>query len=631
MLSAVLPPEASRALHELRLEYLDATGRLRSERDLRLASQTERYEGGARVLETRFVDPETGISLTRGYRVTDTDEVVVERTGALRNQGNAPLTLRRFDWLHLDFDAPPGGWLAQTASPDYGFAHNTVTPGRPLTIEAPGAGESLQQVPGIVLAQAGGGGLFVGVGWSAGFILEASAPDAAHGRLRVSEAVDGLVLAPGRTLDAPPVFLGAYAGGMEDGAQALRRAVLALRPVSRMGAPPVTWNSWFAYDRQVDEATLRAEAEAAAALGVEVFYVDHGWQRMSGDWRAHPDRFTSGSLRALSDHVHALGMKFGVWMAFGITDPRAPVAAQHPDWLADPLASDVTQPIDGARLLCLALAEEWVVAEVDRVVREYGVDWLKIDQAMIGECASQGDSRGASLRENAQSLYHVLDRLRARHPALVIENCFNGGGYLDYGMYERTDVAWLTDSAGWYGYRPYELQAALAGATRAMPASYLTLWLTEAHVRDAAPLEYWGMSTLGGAWGLSMRLTELSAEDRREVRRLVRFYKHLRDYVTGGELAYVREPVADGWHALEYARPGGNGAALLAVRNGGSGAESLKLTGLEADAMYRIRCEGWACAALDLPRAMRGQRLMRAGLSLDLKPQQGVLLYFEKR
>ena len=136
---------------------------------------------------------------------------------------------------------------------------------------------------------------------------------------------------------------------------------------------------------------------------------------------------------------------------------------------------------------------------------------------------------------------------------------------------------------------------------------------------------------MGGAWGLSLRLTELSPEDRREVRRLVRFYKHLRSYVEEGELEYVREPAADGWYALEYARPAGAGAALLAVRNGGSGVESLTLAGLDATATYRIRCEGWACASLDLPRTMRGQRLMRAGLPLDLAPQQGVLLYFEKR
>ena len=630
-LTAVLPPDPQRGMTEVRLEYQDAAGRTRTERDLHLTARNERPESDAYVLELRYADPETGVTLTRGYRTTP--GLTVERTGTLRNGGAQTVTLRRFDALYLDMETPVGGWIAQTTTPDYGYGHAALAPGRPLTIAAPKAGAPLDQIPALVLAPSHGGsaGIFAGVGWSAGFELEASAQDATHSRLRVGEPVVGLTLQPGETLEAPPVFLGAYQGTLDDGARALRDAAQSLRPAPRLTAPPVTWNSWFAYDRHVDEVTLRAEAREAAALGGEVFYVDHGWQRLNGDWRAHPGRFTEGSLKSLSDYVHSLGMKFGVWMAFGVADPRAPVAAEHPEWIAAPLAQGVTPPIDGARLLCLSAAREWVLAEADRVVREYGVDWLKIDQAMIGDCALSGASDGAhdaSLRANAQALYDVLDELRARHPALVIENCFNGGGYLDYGMYERTDVAWLTDSAGWAGARPHALQSAFTGATRALPPSYLTLWLTEAHVRDAQPLEYWGLSTMGGAWGLSLRLTDLSAADRSDVARLIESYKHLRGYVAGGRLEYVREPAEQGWFALEYARP--DGAALLAVRNGGSGDEALSLSDLDVNATYRISCEGLSCSALSLPATASGARLMDGGLTLNLAPQQGAVLYFEK-
>jgi alpha-galactosidase len=250
---------------------------------------------------------------------------------------------------------------------------------------------------------------------------------------------------------------------------------------------------------------------------------------------------------------------------------------------------------------------------------------------MIGDCAAKGSSmaaRDVSLRANGQALYDVLDALRERHPALVIENCFNGGGYLDYGMLERTDVAWLTDSAGWYGARPFDLQAAFAGATRALPPSYLTVWLTEAHVHDRHALEQWGLSTMGGAWGLSLRLTELSEADHAEVGQLIRAYKRLRLYTSEGELEYVREPADDGWFALEYARI--DGAALLVVRNGGSGGQSLTLSDLDARATYRISCDGSACGALGLPATASGASLMRNGIVVPLAPQQGAVLYFEK-
>ena len=42
-------------------------------------------------------------------------------------------------------------------------------------------------------------------------------------------------------------------------------------------APLVTYNTWFAYGTNVDEASMRVEIGQAAALGAELFVVDAGW------------------------------------------------------------------------------------------------------------------------------------------------------------------------------------------------------------------------------------------------------------------------------------------------------------------------------------------------------------------
>ncbi|HET7092924.1 MAG TPA: proton-conducting transporter membrane subunit, partial [Thermomicrobiales bacterium] len=59
----------------------------------------------------------------------------------------------------------------------------------------------------------------------------------------------------------------------------------------------------------------------SAALGVEMFYVDYGWSAAQGDWTPHPTRFPGLTLRQLADEVHKLGMRFGLWVAFGVADP----------------------------------------------------------------------------------------------------------------------------------------------------------------------------------------------------------------------------------------------------------------------------------------------------------------------
>jgi len=91
----------------------------------------------------------------------------------------------------------------------------------------------------------------------------------------------------------------------------------------RAYSPLVTYNTWFTYGTAIDEASMRHEMDAAADLGVELFVVDAGWYKAGDDpgdfttgigvWEADTDRFPSG-LGALSDHAHALGMKFGIWV-----------------------------------------------------------------------------------------------------------------------------------------------------------------------------------------------------------------------------------------------------------------------------------------------------------------------------
>lgn len=82
---------------------------------------------------------------------------------------------------------------------------------------------------------------------------------------------------------------------------------------------PVLYNSWEAvtfnvtYEKQLDLA------RKAAPLGIELFVIDDGWfgardndSAGLGDWFVNKQKFPNG-LKPLADHVHQLGMKFGVW------------------------------------------------------------------------------------------------------------------------------------------------------------------------------------------------------------------------------------------------------------------------------------------------------------------------------
>src|SRR5262249_12122123 len=132
--------------------------------------------------------------------------------------------------------------------------------------------------------------------------------------------------------------------------------------------------SW-AYNSNIDEAILRENAAIAAKLGMELFLVDLGWARRIGDWHEDPAKFPSG-LRALSDEVHRLGMRFGLHFALAEVARDAPVLRDHPDWIASE-----SNDYFGALSLCLSNrpTREWLVAEAIRMIDDYGVDYILQD------------------------------------------------------------------------------------------------------------------------------------------------------------------------------------------------------------------------------------------------------------
>src|SRR4029079_7410671 len=83
-------------------------------------------------------------------------------------------------------------------------------------------------------------------------------------------------------VDGPHVVFGVAPGGAAAGTAALRSYVLDAIRDGRPVAPLVTYNTWFAYGTEIDEPSMRAEMERAAALGVELFVIDAGWYAGTG-------------------------------------------------------------------------------------------------------------------------------------------------------------------------------------------------------------------------------------------------------------------------------------------------------------------------------------------------------------
>lgn len=93
---------------------------------------------------------------------------------------------------------------------------------------------------------------------------------------------------------------------------------------NRFPLPPSGWCSWYYYYQNIKEGDIRRNADWIAKnlkpFGAEYIQLDDGWQGIghgSGenrDWETIDRRF-SGGMKALSDYIHSLKMKSGLWLA----------------------------------------------------------------------------------------------------------------------------------------------------------------------------------------------------------------------------------------------------------------------------------------------------------------------------
>lgn len=191
-----------------------------------------------------------------------------------------------------------------------------------LTIGATGRATSTY-LP-VVWIDGPGGHLFAGLIWSGAWTIAVTPPDG-QGRstLRGSLGSIATSMGPGVSIETPHRYFGVAGPGEGDATRAIGSFMMTGVRHGRPFSPLVTYNTWYAYGVRIDEATLLAQMDRAAALGVELSVVDAGWYAGGtsvsdfttglGRWTADPARFPHG-LRALGDHAHALGMKFGIWM-----------------------------------------------------------------------------------------------------------------------------------------------------------------------------------------------------------------------------------------------------------------------------------------------------------------------------
>lgn len=495
------------------------------------------------------------------------------------------------------------GDTADVASPNpFTLQRKRLGTGESLTIGAAGR-SSEQSIPWLAIDGVRDE-FFVALMWSGAWSIDAARSGAS---INLSAGLGPMTTTvANRTIDGPHAIFGAAAGGLPQATAALRSYILNGVRAGRPFTPLVTYNTWFAYGTAIDEPSMRAEMDRAAALGVELFVVDAGWYAGAGEsgpmdfdaglgsWTPDPARFPNG-LKPLTDYAHALGMKFGIWV-----EPErvnlSVVGENGPDesWLA---THDGDYGSDRTALICLAgdVGRQWVLDHVSALIDAVQPDYLKWDNNLWVNCDRDGHGHGATDGNFAQveGLYSVLQELRDRYPDLLIENVSGGGNRLDLGMVRYSDTAWMDDRTAPSAHVRHNVE----GLSAVFPPAYLLSFVMDHDtepLHDAPDLPLYVRSRMASALGLCFRGSDLDDADMSGLAREIAIYKSYRDALSGAAGALLTKQAETdsppGWDVLQETSADGARFLVHAFQTDETVETfTVKPTGLDPETLYEVR------------------------------------------
>ncbi len=473
---------------------------------------------------------------------------------------------------------------------------------------------------------------FGALGWSGNWRI--AVEQTAYRQVRVTGGFNpfdfAYPLAPGESLDTPSFYGGFSRDGYGGASRILHRfereVIVPGGLQSRLR--PVLYNSWEATTFNVTEAGQEALADKAAPLGIELFVIDDGWfgarnndRAGLGDWTVNPQKFPNG-LKPLIDHVNKLGMDFGLWVEPEMINPDSDLYRAHPDWVIN-FPGRPRSELRNQLILNLARndVKEHIFGVLDKLASDYNIKYFKWD--MNRSFAEPGWPEAGAANERklwvayVRNLYEILDRLRAKHPKLEIEDCSGGGGRIDIEAIRRADEVWTSDNTD-----AFDRLRIQEGFTQAYAPKIMSAWVTDVPNMNGrtTPLATRFLVAMQGALGIGANLNKWAPQDFALAAKMVGTYKRIRPTIQLGNLYRLASPRTHDVTVNQYVSGDGRQSVVFAFRHSqqyNTPAPTIYLKGLDEKATYKV--EALENKLVEKQPSLSGAYLMNRGLNVNLR------------
>lgn len=287
-------------------------------------------------------------------------------------------------------------------------------------------------------------------------------------------------LTPGETFASPRTFILFFESdkwqyGYENAYKDFVRNYLGISLFQRKAPPLFFYDTWRPYLDSINENIINGSVEKLSESGADLFIIDAGWYKYSGDFIVDSSKFPHG-LKRVCDSIRSRGMKIGLWFPAASVNAKSGVALQHPDWLVKDKAGsaanlhDMSVPVDGtgwsSAMKTASLGSPYydhLKELVRNSIRELGLSYVKFDLALavsayVHEPDRTGDyeATGSKIYRDRASSYwaiysrmlQLMDELHNEFPDLLIDCTFESWGRyntVDFALLESADYDWLTN------------------------------------------------------------------------------------------------------------------------------------------------------------------------------------------
>ncbi len=588
------------------------------------------FGDNAKTLILHMKDELTGLEATLSYTLFD-DVAGVMRSVSFRNVSDSDLVIERAYSLSLEL--PDSRWDLITLSGAWSREREMIR--RPLTmgemrVSSLKGATSLHNSNMMFLArpettEEQGEAIGAALVYSGNFTAAVHVDSHRYARafLGVNDVDFSWKLTPGATFQTPEAVTVFSRDGLSGMSAQFHRicAEHLVRGRYAKAPRPILLNNWEATYFGFNEEKLLKIAKTAADVGVELFVLDDGWfgrrdddTTSLGDWFVDKNKLPDG-MKHLSDQVHAMGLKFGLWFEPEMISPVSELYRAHPDWA---IHISGREPITQRSQLTLDLSREdvqdYVYECVASHLREDGIDYVKWDMnrnfSNIGSALLPADQQKELPHRYMLGLYRVLEKLVQDFPDVLFESCSSGGGRFDLGMLHYMPQTWCSDNTDALCRCEIQYSTSLVFPPFAM-GSHVSA-VPNHQTGRITPISTRGNVAMSGCFGYELDLNTLSAEDLDQVRAQIARVKEVRNTLLYGEFHRLLSPYEGNDTAWITVSRDKKEAVLMLTRKLAKSftyPPLVRLRGLDEDAVYTIAETG---------ESYTGSELMNLGLSVKL-------------